>query len=256
MNAPQVHPVSYVDWRLSYVASTDSTNVQLLAAVDNGRANPGDVLIATQQTAGRGRQGRQWLSPSGGLYLSAIIEDHEAWRPIWALVTGLAVQQAITKLMSAQDTGVKLKWPNDVMVNDRKLAGILIERAGQHAPWWLVLGVGVNITIPTTRNPDISYLQDVISGVGTNEFAGFLLDAMSDLRRTFASGGIPLIRQAWLANAWRLGGPVSCHVDGTRLQGTFRDLDSDGAMLLELGNGAVRRITGGEVHFGTDGEAG
>lgn len=256
MNAPTARLSTNADWRISRLDLTDSTNQQLLEAAEKGSAKPGDVLIADQQSAGRGRQGRQWLSPVGGLYFSALIEDREGWGPIWALVVGLAAHQAIGNLLGREAHELKLKWPNDLMLTDRKLGGILIERAGERQPWWLVMGIGINVHVSEQREPDIAYLQDIAPDVTADILAERLLEAISALRKVFAQGGKAMIRKAWLDYAWRLGGPVSCHVDGGKLHGTFRDLDGDGALLLELADGTTRKISGGVVHFGTEQEAG
>ena len=242
-------------WHIQRVPTIDSTSSHLLREVAAGSAKTGDVIVAGQQSGARGRQGRHWDAPKGGLYLSALIEDHEGWGARWSLMTGLAIHQAIGKIPATRHPRIALKWPNDLLIDDHKLCGILIERAGQSVPWKLVIGVGVNVIKPPTPRPDTAYLADYLAGVTPEALLPLVLAAISGLRHQFSGKPSHVLRQAWLDHAWRLGGAVSCHVNGERVEGVFRDLDADGAMILERADGRQQRITGGEVHFGATEEA-
>ncbi|MEO0393182.1 MAG: biotin--[acetyl-CoA-carboxylase] ligase [Pseudomonadota bacterium] len=239
-------------WQVQHHDELPSTNTELMARAVAGTAEPGVVLVATQQTGGRGRQGRQWEAPAGGLYMSCLIADHEGWGTRWSLVVGLAAHQALAGLDPTLGADLRLKWPNDVYLDDRKLAGILIERAGMDEPWRLVIGLGVNVVRPDQPRADAAYVQDYAPTVLVADLLPRVLTALDGLRRQFAKSGPDMIRQAWLAHAWRLGGAVSCHVNGQKITGLFRDLDRDGAMILERDDGQVQRISGGDVHFGAD----
>jgi birA, biotin-[acetyl-CoA-carboxylase] ligase region len=250
MTAQALHTAN--EWHIQHFPTLDSTSSHLLREADNGTVQPGTVIIADQQTGARGRQGRRWDAPSGGLYLSALIEDREGWGARWALITGLAIRQAISKLPAKNTPDIALKWPNDLLINNQKLCGILIERAGQADPWQLVIGIGVNVVKPSTPRESTAYLTDYIPNATPTTLTPLVLQALSGLRQQFAGKPIEIIRHAWLEHAWRLGGAVSCHVNGERVAGIFRDLDADGAMILERADGSQQRITGGEVHFGAE----
>ncbi|MEM6902814.1 MAG: biotin--[acetyl-CoA-carboxylase] ligase, partial [Pseudomonadota bacterium] len=147
---------------------------------------------------------------------------------------------------------LRLKWPNDLMLGEQKLCGILIERAGEADPWHLVIGIGTNLNRPQTM-PDAAsladYGADCRTDLNADQLAREILNQVERLRSVFHRGGAMALRQAWLQHAWHRGGHVSCHVDGKRLEGIFDDLDLDGALILSLPDGTERKITGGEVHF-------
>lgn len=133
-------------WRVREVAVTTSTNADLVAAVHAGQARPGDVLLADQQTAGRGRLGRGWSSrPGAGLTASIVLPlPANGWFP---LAAGVAVARALT---AATGLAAQLKWPNDVLLDGRKVAGLLAEAV---PPVGVVLGIGVNLTATAAELP-------------------------------------------------------------------------------------------------------
>ncbi|MBV6632617.1 MAG: biotin--[acetyl-CoA-carboxylase] ligase [Alphaproteobacteria bacterium] len=238
-------------WRLQVLDSVDSTNNWLSRQYDAGLVGPGHAVRAISQSAGKGRHGNQWQSSADGLYLSMLVRDEEEFGTRWALVTGLAVREAIVRLAPTLADQLHLKWPNDVMLGEAKLSGILIERAGEGSPWDLVIGVGVNLNQPDGFSGAGS-VSDKVSGLTADRLAIEVLAQIENLRGVLHRGGAMGLRQAWLQHAWHRGGQVSCHVDGQRLEGRFEDLDLDGAMILALPTGEERRITGGEVHFPTN----
>jgi BirA family biotin operon repressor/biotin-[acetyl-CoA-carboxylase] ligase len=226
-----------------------STNDEAKALATNG-APAGTLVWARAQSAGRGRQGRNWVSPPGNLYLSLIL------RPVvpvavaaqLGFVAALAVSDAC--LAVAPEADIALKWPNDVLLNGRKLAGILLESqaSGQGKLDWLVVGIGINLA---TYPVELDYPATALAAAGADTTPETLLPALAEafLRRYQQwddSAGFAAIRDAWLARARGLGQPIRVRLPGDTLDGTFAGLDSDGALLLDRPDGR-RRIASGEV---------
>lgn len=213
------------------------------------------VVVADIQTAGRGRRGRLWESPKGNLYSSVILRPDVA--PIVgaqiSFVASLAVSDVARALVQPA-AQVACKWPNDVLINGRKMAGILLESAATSGVLdWLVLGVGINLkhhpnvggTFPSTCLRDESPRMPDIEQV-----AALYFDALASWYGRWRHDGFMPIRAAWLARSLGLGAPVTVRLEREPLEGRFVDLDESGALILELASGTRRLIAAGEVFFG------
>lgn len=227
------------------LAETGSTNADLLAL---GRdAREGDWLVARRQTAGRGRAGRQWEDGAGNFMGSTVV----ALRPgdplpqTLALVTGLAMAEAVAAVPGAPNA--MLKWPNDLLVDGAKLAGILLERAGEI----VVIGIGCNLV----RAPDVAgrattALADHGAHIELGAFADLLADCFAGALARWRGGEWYGLRAAWLARAHPEGTPLSVNDrEGHPITGTFAGLGADGAALLRLADGTVRPIHAGDVEL-------
>lgn len=213
----------------------------MLALAASGNVREGDWLVAERQTAGRGRQGRAWVSPPGNIYASGLVELRAGDPPAstLALVAGLAVVEALGV------SGLSLKWPNDVLAGNAKLAGVLLERQNDA----VVIGVGVNLA----HHPDLPDRPTMsLAALGVTMSAD---TAISALAPTFArwlgiwrTGGLPAIRTAWLDHAHPVGTALAAALpDGTRIQGGFDGLTTDCALQLCLADGTTRVIHAGDV---------
>ncbi len=233
-----------------YLKSVGSTNDEVKQRARAG-APEGTLVVAGEQVAGRGRSGREWTSKPGNLYLSLLLRPRvEAGAAAQiSFLAALALSGAIVEI--APDLKPQHKWPNDVLIDGAKISGILLEssaRAGGGVDW-LVLGMGVNVA----HHPeDAGRSATSLHALGAIECTpGSLLSALGPallhwLEVWRAEGFAPL-RQAWLARAAGLGQELRVRLPKEEFSGTFRDLDSDGSLLVELTDGALRRITAGEV---------
>lgn len=232
------------------LASVSSTNDEACARARAGAVD-GTVVWAREQTAGRGRRGRAWTSPVGNLYTSTILRPEcpagEAAQ--LSLVAAVALADALAALLPSQG-GLTCKWPNDILADGQKVAGILLESAGNEtAVDWVVIGCGVNVTSHPADTPYPA--TDLAALAGTAPVLETVLEYY--LRHLFAwrdrwrSGGIAPVRDAWIARAAGLGGAITVRLPDRELHGRFRDLDADGALLLELPDGGQQRITAGDV---------
>ena len=245
-------PPSY---RLVALDRVASTNVEALRLAEEG-AEDGTLVWAREQTEGRGRQGRTWASPPGNLYLSLILRPEcgpaEAAQLSYvaALATGGAFGSIAPPMIE-----VTYKWPNDVLLNGRKGAGILLEsRSNANGTLeFLILGVGANVQ---SYPEDSTFPATSLRFEGTPPEAGVveLLEAFSRqflswVNRWLDDGFVP-IRRAWLSHAHALGGEIEVRMPSETLKGTFKDVDQHGALILELPGGGQRLISAGDVHFG------
>ena len=248
-------PVSWpAGYRLAEFESLDSTNEQARRLAADG-APDGTVVWAKSQTAGRGRQGRQWQSPEGNLYCSIIIrpEMPAANAAQFSFVTALALGDGVSDLLP-DGIEMRYKWPNDLLLNGRKAAGILLESSGAANGRldWLVIGAGLNIeTFPQISG---GYRTTSLRAVGARVLAlpdiltRFIV-AFAHWRARWQNEGLAVVRDAWLERAGRLGEDITVRLPGEELRGRFGGLDESGALLLELTDGSRRAITAGDVFF-------
>ena len=212
----------------------------------------GTVVWADEQTAGRGRAGRPWHSRPGNLLASVVLRPAAPASAVAEIgfVAAVAMGDCAAALLPPGPR-VGLKWPNDVQVDGAKLAGLLPEAAcvGQDLSW-VVLGAGLNVAHAPEGLP---YRATCLHAHGAAATPGQALEAFLArlahwLARWQAEGFAP-IRAAWLARASGLGSEAAVTLAGHQQRGTFRGVDTDGAMLLDT-PGGTRRITAGEVEFG------
>ncbi|HET9429348.1 MAG TPA: biotin--[acetyl-CoA-carboxylase] ligase [Allosphingosinicella sp.] len=220
------------------VAETGSTNEDV-AALARGGAEEGLWLRADRQTGGKGRQGRQWESPSGNLYASTIVRlrSGDPPAPSLALVAAVALHEAV----SHHADGITIKWPNDLVVDGAKLAGILLEREGDA----VIAGFGVNLAAcpEKVERPVTSLRQLTNAAPEPAALLQTLADAFGQRVRRWRSQGMDELRQAWLDRAHPLGTPLVTS-EGA---GAFAGLESDGALRLRLADGTSRVIHAGDV---------
>ena len=234
-----------VEWPDEICSTSDR-----LKALARGGAPEWTAVLADRQSGGRGREGRTWASPPGGLYLSVLLRPRFDRVGLVPLAAGVAVAEAVA------EWGVRaeLKWPNDVLVSERKLAGILSEAAsGPAGVEWVVLGIGVNVALevaalpPEIRGTVTSLAAEGAAALTTPAVAASVLARLAlcyDALR--ASPGS--IVSAWRARAapwW--GGPVDVKTADAAVRGRLLDVDDDGALILELEGGGRRRFLSGEV---------
>jgi BirA family biotin operon repressor/biotin-[acetyl-CoA-carboxylase] ligase len=229
---------------IEYLAETGSTSADIAARLREGQFVPeGHWLAADRQTAGRGRQGREWFDGAGNFMGSTVVHLRfgDPDPATLALLAGLVVHQAVTAL-PAGGTAL-LKWPNDVMIAKAKLAGILLERVADS----VIVGIGVNLaTAPVL--PDRETIA--LGGGDRGDFAADLARLFDLELCRWRSFGLAPILCRWLAAAHPIGTPLNVGEPGEKpVTGSFAGLTEEGALQLRLADGSTRVIHAGEVRL-------
>jgi BirA family biotin operon repressor/biotin-[acetyl-CoA-carboxylase] ligase len=255
-------------YRLAAFDSLGSTNAEALARARGGEQGP-IWFVTTEQTAGRGRRHRPWIAPRGNLASSIleVIEVAPAVAATLGFAAGLALEAALQKVSveaslrspGADEMKFLLKWPNDVLAGNKKLAGILLEaEAVADNRLAVVVGIGTNVVAAPegTPTPAIS-LKSLGINISAEELFAALSDAWAEYRAIWNDGrGFAEIRLKWLARAAGLGEPVSIQSGGAMVAGTFDTIDETGCMMVRTSDGRRLPISAGDVYFGSAASAG
>lgn len=231
---------------IEVVAETGSTNADLLARASASRLAGPVLLVAGSQTAGRGRAGRAWQSAAGASLTFSL-----AWKFDCALpqLVGLplAVGVAIADALHGCGVDARLKWPNDVLLDGRKLAGILIETAAARDGIWAIIGIGINLSLP----------QDLAKRIGSpasglpplaatpDDLLAALLDTLAQTLTEFSAAGLAPFTSRWNAlHAWAGEQVAVLDHDQVRQQGAAVGIDDSGRLLIDSADGRVAVLSG------------
>ena len=235
------------DWHLIVKKETVSTN-------EDAKALPArsdkTAVCAEVQTGGHGRMGRRWVSPAGNLYVSLCLELGDLREAeIYSFLSAVAVIDAIGDVCPG--IAIKCKWPNDLLIDGRKVCGILLETDGVGR---LIIGIGANVV----DFPEKGMLYPVTSlaacgfAVTKEAVLEALLKRFDVWQKRLQNSGKAAVLNAWRERAYGIGERITVNLPDKRLDGTFDGLDEDGCLLLNK-DGKVIRITAGDVFFGKKG---
>jgi BirA family biotin operon repressor/biotin-[acetyl-CoA-carboxylase] ligase len=242
-----------IDWKVHTYASLPSSQdyVRELVEDEDEFFPEGTVVQALSQTKGRGRHGRQWESPLGNLYMSLLLRPDcdAATAGQISFVIAVALSAAIGQVLRIGHDK-KLKWPNDILIDGKKCAGILLESelnpdGGVKA---IIVGMGVNIHGAPEGAVGLQQVTDEIT-VPVNKFRDIALARVSDYYRQWQKEGFAPIRELWLKQAANLGAEITVKLGEKQFQGIFRDLDAGGTLKLVQNDGKVLDITSGDVYI-------
>lgn len=234
----------------------DSSNSELMRRLRQQQPESGSVLLTEYQSAGRGRRGKQWVSPLGGsLYLSLLWRFSGGLMALSGLgiVIGIAMARAVERIGLS---GAMLKWPNDLHYQDRKLGGVLIELEGESdGPTDVVMGVGLNVSLADQGGeidqPWTALDQHLQRVPSRNRLAAALLEALIPLLDRFEAGGLPALMVEWEALDRVRDQSVVIHQEGRQRVGVARGIDAMGALQVES-SGKIERHYSGDVSLRLD----
>ena len=223
-------------WRLRQFEAIESTSDLCVTLAQAGEP-AGLAVLAARQTHGRGSRGRVWTTLPGNLALSALLRPGGGNAGHWALLAAVALADAL-------EPSVRLKWPNDVMLDGRKLGGILLDAAWSPGGGvaWLVVGFGANLRAAPGL-PGVTVLPGRLEALPT---AHRVLEQLDHWAAVLGQDGFGPVRQAWLERGPALGELLRLTFEGTQVAGTFAGLGDDGALLLQSG-GKVHAFATGRV---------
>lgn len=238
------------DYHLLSFETLDSTNEEAkrLAAAGGGH---GAVIWAKQQTAGKGRLGRNWVSTEGNLFVSVLLQPE---KPL-AEASQLSFVAAVAMMESIEDVLPKgkeifCKWPNDIIVGGKKLGGILLESLQvPDGGKWVVVGVGLNIEShpPRTDFPATCLKKAGVELISAKIILSRFIHHFIQWYNTWNAEGFDPVRKAWLEAAWNIGKPVTARLSDEEIVGVAEGIDTQGALILKTKDGKKRHILAADV---------
>jgi len=239
--------MSDIEWKIHTYAQLSSTQDYVKELGDEGLPE-GTLVQCLAQTKGRGRHGNSWTSPMGGLYMSALLRPECSAQEAGQLsfVVAVAVSAAMDEIL-AKGHIKTLKWPNDILIDGKKCAGILLESGmtGTKVDW-IAAGVGINIM---SAPEDAICLQDVSKGkqVPIHPFRDIVLGHLAAHYNHWRDKGFADIRETWLAQAHALGQEITARTGSGETMGVFKGIDDTGALILESTTGDSQSINAAEI---------
>lgn len=243
------------DYHLLSYDQLDSTNAESRRLAGGG-ASHGAVIWAKRQSAGRGRMGREWVSAEGNLYVTVLIHPPVALDacPQLSFVAALAVAETLEGILP-EPSAIACKWPNDVLVNGKKISGVLLEafttKELVSEKQWIAVGVGINVdNFPEHVMFPATCLRDAgVELISAKIVLSRFIHHFIALYDTWAAKGFAPIEKAWLKRAHQLGKPVEVIVGDAQVNGVFEGIDASGCMLLRDKKKNISTINAGDVFY-------
>lgn len=233
---------------IKYFKETESTNI--IAHKIAASVNEGTLVIAESQTAGRGRLGRKWISPEGGIWLSIILKPRiqPLHAPQITFLAGVSVARTIRSL----GLPAKIKWPNDILINGKKVCGVLTEiRAEADLIDYLIIGIGIDANVDTESFPDdirdssTSLKKEKGEKIDRAGFVRKLLEEFDELYLKFQKEGFKPILEEWRNMSATIGEWVKITTQAHTIYGEATGVDNEGALILETAEGHLEKIVAG-----------
>lgn len=233
---------------IKYFDETESTNI--IAREIAGSVEEGTVVIAESQTGGRGRMGRKWISPEGGVWLSIILKP--MIQPVYAPRITLLAGVSVAKTIRSYGIEARIKWPNDVLINEKKVCGILTEIGAEiDMIDYIIVGIGIDANVDTESFPEefressTSLKKELGYAINRVEFVQRLLGEFEALYLKFQKEGFPPILEEWRRMSATIGEWVKITTQNRTIYGEAVGVDNEGALILETGEGKLEKIVAG-----------
>ncbi|WP_214303158.1 biotin--[acetyl-CoA-carboxylase] ligase [Wolbachia endosymbiont of Erebia cassioides] len=277
-------PETFEVFHIHHYKEVPSTNKEALGLIEKGISNE-TVIIADKQTEGRGRTGKSWISPEGNLYASLIINQETDVSKLTELtfVTALAVGNTLLSLnflnnqthcgvIPVRDTGIHTfssgsqcqstgmtrdqfindlnlqhKWPNDILIDGKKISGILVEKKSNSN--WLIIGIGINVNHAPL--PGTTCISNYGESVSNMDLLKELIINFNKLRKQWLFDGFYAIREMWLKKAFKMNEQISVKLADKLYEGIFADIDKSGKLVLQQKDGSLIYFDAGELFIGS-----
>ncbi|MBM5782373.1 MAG: biotin--[acetyl-CoA-carboxylase] ligase [Pelagibacterales bacterium] len=240
---------NYKQFTIHHFEELRSTNDTAFLMAQNQEIFDFEIILANSQSSGKGRNERNWNSPNGNLYFSLVLKPNLeiAKIPQISFVAIAALRIAIEKI-NIQNLEIKNKWPNDLLINQKKVAGLLLEsKFSQNSCNFVIVGIGLNLI----SNPDntifpSSNLKDCGIAITKEKILELFLDQFTEIYNNYLSYGFKGIRNLWLKEAYLLDKEIKAKNGSEEITGIFKDLDEEGNLLIEV-SGVVRKILAADI---------
>ncbi|MEM9575126.1 MAG: biotin--[acetyl-CoA-carboxylase] ligase [Pseudomonadota bacterium] len=242
-----------IGWREAHLAQVGSTNEDLFVYAKTEENVDRLWLTAGQQMSGKGRRGRNWMSPvgnfHGSLYLSKPCEIQELG--FFPLVCAVAVQRAIASVLESNTRQVQIKWPNDILVDGAKICGMLIEASHQKDHVDVVIGCGINLVAHPHDTPyPATNLKDLGANASTSEMLFHLASSFDEILTQWDRGnGNGTILQLWKDHARGIGEKTIVNLANGQIEGIFEGINANGVLLLREPSGKLNEISAGDIFY-------
>lgn len=227
----------------------ESSNKTAFEMAENGKIFENEIILAKTQTAGKGRKDRNWVSPQGNLYFSLVLKPKIAIEKIHQIsFLAICALQIVVEKLVEKNVEVKNKWPNDLLINNKKCAGILLQsKLNEKNCEFVILGIGLNlVSSPDNVIFEAGNLKEFNVETSPNQMLEKFLDEFEKIYQNYLDFSFKNIRNLWLKNAYKLGEEILIKLDEKEIKGIFEDLDEDGNLILENKN-FLEKISFGDV---------
>ncbi|MBQ4874757.1 MAG: biotin--[acetyl-CoA-carboxylase] ligase [Rickettsiaceae bacterium H1] len=223
-------PSGYVVYKYKEL---DGTNSEALRLLNRKAIRDKSVIIAEKQTKGKGRSNKTWISPLGNIYMTLVIRS--------AINIGSLTQYCFLAAVAVGETlqNIEYKWPNDILLDGKKICGILLEH---HNDGYVIIGIGVNVV----EAPDYATYIDKYYDVDSWDLSADIVKSFNCEEKQWLSFGFSEIRKKWLSKAWNLNNMLTAKIGKEIIKGKFIDIDLDGKLILENQN-KIYKLSSGEV---------
>ncbi len=231
----------------------ESTNDLAFSLVENKQIFANQIIVANKQNKGRGRLNRNWESPKGNLYFSLVLQPKIAIEKTSqiSLVAICALQIAVAKIFQQQNIVAKIqnKWPNDLLIDQKKVSGILLEsKISNKNCDFAILGIGVNINSnPTQTLFPSTNIKNFSCEISASKMLEFFLEEFENLYENWLIFGFKNIRNLWHKNAYNLNSKININLGNSKIEGLFQEIDEEGNIVIKNHNNETKKISFGDV---------
>jgi BirA family biotin operon repressor/biotin-[acetyl-CoA-carboxylase] ligase len=229
----------FESFHIHHYKEVSSTNDEALDLIDKGISSE-TIIIADKQIKGRGRTGKSWVSPEGNFYASLIINQETDVSKLTEFTFIAALAVGSTLLSFINDLNLQYKWPNDILMDNKKISGILLERKSNSH--WLIIGIGININHAPL--PEATCISEPMSNI---DLLKELIINFNKLRKQWLLSGFDAIREMWLQRAFKLNKQISIKLADKLYEGAFTDIDKSGRLVLQQKDGSLIYFDAGEL---------
>ena len=247
------HNYQFKNYLIHQFDEVESTNDLAFSLVENKQIFANQIIVANKQNKGRGRLNRNWESPKGNLYFSLVLQPQIAVAKISQIsfVAICALQIAVAKFFKQQkiNVDIKNKWPNDLLLDQKKVAGILLEsKISNKICDFVILGIGVNINSnPTQTLFPSTNIKNFSCEISSSKMLEIFLEEFENLYENWLNFGFQNIRNLWHKNAYNLNSEININLGDSRVEGFFQEIDEEGNIVIKNHKNEIKKITYGDV---------